>query len=377
MQLTFAFGPFLLVYLEAPHAARQAAASVRTRKWPLSIVDPDSLGEVVVTEHYQKSRTTGGFTLVELLVVIAIIGILVALLLPAVQAAREAARRMQCKNHLKQMGLGLLTHHEAYRHFPTGGWGYTWVGFPDQGAGRDQPGGWGYNILPFVEEANVHQLGSGDDPANRRAGSALRCSTALPTFYCPSRRPAIPYPTVEDWARDPKETDTVEVVGRSDYAANGGDVVIFFGPGPDSLDPSAVASYDFASRDEDMLENTGIVYLRSRIKIKNVTDGTSNTYFVGEKYLNPDDYATGWDAGDNENMYSGDELDLYRWTELELEPLQDQPGLGQPVIFGSAHPSGFHMTYCDGSVHTINYGIAPEIHRRLGNREDGLPVELP
>src|SRR5687768_6477407 len=85
-----------------------------------------------------------GFTLVELLVVIAIIGILVALLLPAVQAARESARRTQCKNHLKQLSLAFLTHENTYGYFPSGGWGWVWTGDPDLGSGERQPGGWAY-----------------------------------------------------------------------------------------------------------------------------------------------------------------------------------------------------------------------------------------
>ena len=100
-------------------------------------------------------------TLVELLVAIAIIGVLIAILLPAVQSARESARLAQCKNNLKNIGLGLLSYHDVHKQFPGGGWGHYWVGVPERGDGRGQPGGWIYAVLPFVEEGNLHDLGIG------------------------------------------------------------------------------------------------------------------------------------------------------------------------------------------------------------------------
>src|SRR5688572_16329544 len=145
-----------------------------------------------------RRRSSTAFTLIELLVVVAITGILVALTLPAIQSAREAARRTECKNNLKQLALGALNHHDAHGHFPTGGWGWYWVGDPDRGYGKDQPGGWIFNALPYCEEGLLHDLaadGMPDDLSRvQRVGAAQVIQSPLSIVNCPSRRPTTIYP---------------------------------------------------------------------------------------------------------------------------------------------------------------------------------------
>ncbi len=133
--------------------------------------------------------------------------------------------------------------------------------------------------------------------------------------------------------------------------------------------------------------STGVFYCASHVTLADITDGTTNTYLIGEKYLNPDCYATGTDGGDNESAMIGDDIDVIRWTALSgidpqtgiivspYPPLQDSPGVTYVNGFGSAHANGFQMAFCDGSVQMLNYSIDPQIHGRLGNRKDGLPVD--
>ncbi|MCA9270167.1 MAG: DUF1559 domain-containing protein, partial [Planctomycetales bacterium] len=146
-------------------------------------------------------RTSSAFTLVELLVVITIIGILVSLLLPAVQSAREAARVAQCKNNLKQLGLGGVTHVSLHGFYPSSGWGFKWTGDPDMGFGHSQPGGWAYNLLPYIEQENIYNIGkglAGPEPGGAKYNAlAEQKAHPMAIFHCPSRRRAIGYPPSE------------------------------------------------------------------------------------------------------------------------------------------------------------------------------------
>ena len=139
-------------------------------------------------------RPLHGFTLVELLVVITIIGMLVGLLLPAVNMAREAGRRTICANNLNQLSTACLGHAQKLNFFPSGGWGSNWVGDPDSGTGANQPGGWIYQILPYMDQDTLHDLGKGGSTTISSSASATRVSTALPVLYCPTRRAGQAYP---------------------------------------------------------------------------------------------------------------------------------------------------------------------------------------
>jgi prepilin-type N-terminal cleavage/methylation domain-containing protein/prepilin-type processing-associated H-X9-DG protein len=312
----------------------------------------------------QQNRSA--FTLVELLVVIAIIGILIALLMPAVQAARESARQTQCKNNLKQMGVGALQHVAAYGRYPAGGWGWSWVGDPDQGAGQNQPGGWIYNLLPYVEQQALHDSGVGQPSTQKMAAATIMTATPLPMLYCPSRRAVLGYTQTQV----PFNANSTPLNARSDYAANAGDTGgdEFFS-GPSSISQGMDPTYTW----DNTTGYTGICFERSMIRVDHVTDGTSHTYLIGEKYLNPDSYTNGADAADNENAYVGMDNDLYRVAEAP--PMQDVSGIGDTFVSGSAHSGGCNFVFCDGSVHMISYSIDLSVHAQLANRKDGIPLD--
>ena len=119
-----------------------------------------------------------------------ITGILISLLMPAVQAAREAGRRSQCQNNLKQLTLGALQHEQSQGTFPTAGWNWNWTGDPDRGYGIHQPGGWIYNLFPYIEQPALRTMGAGQPPSTKMNTLAQMSAVPLPILYCPTRRPA-------------------------------------------------------------------------------------------------------------------------------------------------------------------------------------------
>src|SRR5215213_5867750 len=205
----------------------------------------------------RKPTVRRGFTLIELLVVIAIIAVLIALLLPAVQAAREAGRRTQCMNNLKQIGLAIISHHDAKGHYPSG-------------RERDDQFGasWAFEILPYMEQGQVYQAFQKtkrvDDDLNAQA-----MRTPVAAFYCPSRRAPI---ADRDFDNDDKPTAKPGVAAAGDYAANSG---LSTRTGMDGS--NATGEYNASE--------AGPIFSKSRINARHVTDGLSTTFVVGEKYM--------------------------------------------------------------------------------------------
>jgi prepilin-type N-terminal cleavage/methylation domain-containing protein len=348
-----------------------------------------------------------GFTLIELLVVVAVITLLIGLLLPAVQSAREAARMLECKNHLKQIGLAWESHLTAQKFFPTGGWGSNWAGDPDQGFDKRQPGGWAYNILPFLEEQTVHDFGKqtryGGAP-DKKDLLARAAQSVVSIFLCPTRRAQNSLFIFTQQAQSYANINlrTVASVWRGDYCANAGDQ-FFHGElaSPQSMADINNAQFKFDPTDDLALRGyaNGVSYYQSTVASRQITDGLSHKYMVGEKFLYSDRYITGDDPGDNAWLWTGWDDDLYRTAGINYmanpQPSATTPSpippqrdmlttqadattmLYEADMWGSAHPATFNMVYCDGSVHALPYGIDLLIHRRLHNRASGFDTDTP
>ncbi|MBN2296926.1 MAG: DUF1559 domain-containing protein [Pirellulales bacterium] len=206
------------------------------------------------------SKVAKGFTLVELLVVIAIIGILIALLLPAVQAAREAARRMQCTNNLKQIGLACHTHHDAKGHLPSG---HFW---PENNSGSTDgaEATWVTFTLPYLEQNAATEALDWDKSFGHATGGVNRdiISLMLPMLACPS------CPRVEPWNG---------AYARGSYVANNG-----IGPMRESTLANLPVMRPVPNTSQTSTSTAGVFYLNSRTKIRDISDGTSKTALVSE-----------------------------------------------------------------------------------------------
>lgn len=303
------------------------------------------------------------FTLVELLVVIAIIGVLVALLLPAVQAARESARRVQCTNNLKQIGIAVHNHVDTFLLFPTSGnvpWPVVSDYFSNGGTGApygpDKQGmGWGYQILPFMEKENIYRL---------------RTQTEVETafvkeYFCPSRRPKATQQGryLNDYA---SATPGVAGLSPADSLWQGDTWAV---PGAKVWDGVIIRASWFGNADPGSMKAMGF---------RGITDGTSNTLMISEKSVKPENYLSG-DWHDDRGWSDGWDPDVVRCTADELVPDRKYSKTGTDVgyMFGSAHPAGVNAVLADGSVRVIVYNIDRTMWDRFGNRQDGNQLILP
>jgi prepilin-type N-terminal cleavage/methylation domain-containing protein/prepilin-type processing-associated H-X9-DG protein len=325
------------------------------------------------------------FTLVELLVVIAIIGVLVALLLPAVQAAREAARRTQCTNNLKQMGLALQNHVSALGTFPQGGTD-PWH---DQGADNAKFGngyGWMVQILPYVENQNLQNISKGYGLGDKQRDLDVR-KTPVPMYFCPSRRMNV----VRIDAKSAE--DCSQGCALNDYAsatpANPtiGDIAAKM------ADPSKMTGDEHTNSFWQLVTHGGVtkgkeyygVITRTvaaePCKPKHITDGLSNTIAVGEKRVFTNLHESRYWA-DDVGWTDGWDPDIIRYTGYQPGPdvAERTPGAPPPetygFYFGAAHPSGFNVVYADGHVATLQYDIDRGTFNALGHRSDGLTVTV-
>jgi prepilin-type N-terminal cleavage/methylation domain-containing protein/prepilin-type processing-associated H-X9-DG protein len=286
------------------------------------------------------SKVSRGFTLVELLVVIAIIGLLISLLLPAIQASRESANRASCENNLKQIGLAVQHHADSLHFLPSGGFDYSTP--PTYASGRPRVGnqqeaGWAFQLLPYLESTIDWQGGKGTTDEERIIAAI---GAMHPVYFCPSRRgqQKLKY-------SDPFYLSGLDLEhGLCDYAASN-------------------------------LEGTGAIRRYDPVRLQEVVDGTTKTLLIGDKRLNIAVLGE-WQEDDNEGYTAGWDEDTVRRTEKAPEPDHSDDTDGDER-FGSSHSGGFNAVFLDGSVHTLAFDIDLKVLTRLGNKSDREPVSIP
>lgn len=300
-------------------------------------------------------KKRSAFTLVELLVVIAIIGILVGLLLPAVQAAREAARRMSCSNNVKQISLAMHNYESAHRKFPFG-WG-------THGAL------WSSLILPFMEQDNLYKQIEFSEALNWGSYAPLEdvAGTVVSAYRCPSLPIADSY-----------DNSSIPLRRPMSYRANGGSEVT-------SDDTSTRPVPD--TKSFEMLDLNGVFYACSGTQFGHISDGTSNTFAIGESYTNPTFVKDGqgmdfWyigspqadpcrcDGGTGGTEFSEAAGSTYMRMNLQIRD-PGAHGRLMELAFGSYHVGGAHFGMCDGSVQFLSENMDLTTYQHLGARNDG------
>ena len=297
----------------------------------------------------KTQRRVRGFTLIELLVVIAIIAILVALLLPAVQQAREAARRTQCKNHLKQIGLALHNYHDTHRTLPSGWIAVSPFGYPaahDGGSGL----GWGAMILPFMDQDNVWRLIN----SNASLASPLNAAVLkvqIPTYKCPSD------PQPEFWQIKEEGSDSVlATLPIANY------IGVF---GTEELHGCENAPGDDPVLPNGQCRGDGFFYHNSKVRLADVTDGTSNTFLTGERRT---DRTLGW-YSTWVGMFPEGEEAFQRILGSADHPPNDPHAHFDD--FSSNHTGGAQFTMGDGSVRFISASISEVVYSGLATISGG------
>jgi prepilin-type N-terminal cleavage/methylation domain-containing protein len=340
-----------------------------------------------------------GFTLVELLVVIAIIGVLVALLLPAVQAARETARRAQCANNLKQLGLAVLNYADAKKHLPTSihRWDEdfsrdgTWIGPPAGGSKNEVanggPGmlakGWIVEILPQMEQQSAYQRLWDQMKVDKRFGVKANSglglghmnvrditSTQYAFLTCPSDTFRGPSADLYYW--EPVPTGATNYKGCiGDSAMTSGDPrgmsnTNYAPPGPQGSVPDC---HNTADCNGLFGRNTSV----RPIELKSITDGQSNTFMVGENVISQDYHSAAFDS-DGDFATCGIPLN-YFIPEVDVETMKTnfwREGRG----FKSFHPSGANFVNGDGSTHFVSEGIDKTTYLGLATRAGDETVQM-
>jgi len=283
----------------------------------------------------QKS-SRHGFTLIELLVVISIISVLIALLLPAVQSAREAARRIQCVNSLKQFTLALHNYHDSNGSYPAGyrfKTNYVWGGF-----------GWGTAILPNMEQSNLYNALNISFPAWHESNQTI-CKTHMQFFLCPS-----------------DETSAYGLLARDGLKFSMSSYVASFGPGDMDLNPD---------------DNRGVFYRNSRTSVSMIPDGLSNTLAVGERHNGEFEVHTGTDHGHMvaETVWAGAIRELPDDDHAHTTLFETGNGPNSREMndrnCASRHPGVCNFSFMDGSVRVLKQSIALPIFQALSTRSGG------